>query len=143
MKFLFLFGGRKKADFFQKGIDEYVGRIRKVFAVELHPGKKDEEISRFLANLPRGSHLIGLAEGGKEFTSVAFAGFLKKLMERGTKEVVFLIGGADGFNPVWRERCDTMFSLSPLTFSHQLSRLVLVEQVYRALSIIHNRPYHR
>jgi 23S rRNA (pseudouridine1915-N3)-methyltransferase len=143
LKFLFLFGGRKKADFFQKGIDEYVDRIRRDCAVELHPGKKDEEISRFLANLPRGSHLIGLAEGGKEFTSEAFSGFLQKLMERGKKEVVFLIGGADGLSPAWRERCDTLFSLSPLTFSHQLARLVLVEQVYRALSIIYNRPYHR
>jgi len=64
-------------------------------------------------------------------------------MERGTKEVIFLIGGADGFGSGWRERCDTVLSLSPLTFSHRLARLVLVEQVYRALSIIHNRPYHR
>jgi 23S rRNA (pseudouridine1915-N3)-methyltransferase len=143
LKFILLFGGKEKADFFQKGIDEYVSRIRKSLATEIHPAKKEGEISRFLDALPGGSYLIGLAEGGRSFTSETFAGFLHKLMERGTKEVVFLIGGADGFGLGWRERCDTICSLSSLTFSHQLARLVLVEQVYRALSIIHNRPYHR
>ena len=143
MKLLFLFGGKEKADLFQKGIDEYVSRIRKSLIAEIHPAKKEGEIARVIDTLPPGSYLIGLAEGGKSFTSEAFAGFLHGLMEQGTKEVVFLIGGADGFGPGWRERCDTICSLSPLTFSHQLARLVLVEQVYRSLSIIHNRPYHR
>jgi 23S rRNA (pseudouridine1915-N3)-methyltransferase len=143
LKFIFLFGGKEKAGLFQQGIDEYVSRIRKSFAAEVYPGKKEGEISRFLDALPRGSYLIGLAEGGRGYTSETFAGFLHKLMERGAKQVVFLIGGVDGFGPGWRERCDTICSLSPLTFSHQLARLVLVEQVYRALSIIHNSPYHR
>lgn len=143
MKFTFLFSGRKQAGLFQEGIGDYVGRIKRSCDAEILSGKKEGEISRFLNQLPRGSHLIGLAEGGKGFTSEQFAGLLRGLMERGTKEVVFLIGGADGFGPGWRERCDTIISLSPLTFSHQLTRLVLVEQVYRALSIIHNTPYHR
>jgi 23S rRNA (pseudouridine1915-N3)-methyltransferase len=143
LKVIFLFGGKEKAGLFQKGIDEYVSRIRKSLGTEIHPAKKEGEIARFLDALPQGSYLIGLAEGGKSFTSKTFAGFLHKLMERGTKTVVFLVGGADGFAPGWRERCDTICSLSPLTMSHQLARLVLVEQVYRALSIIHNRPYHR
>ncbi len=143
MKFIFLFGGREKAGLFQEGIEDYVGRIRRFLAAEMLSGKKEGEISRFLNQLPRRSHLIGLAEGGKSCTSGQFAGLLQGFMERGTKEVIFLIGGADGFGSGWRERCDTVLSLSPLTFSHRLARLVLVEQVYRALSIIHNRPYHR
>ena len=143
MKFTFLFGGRKQAGLFQEGIEDYVDRIRRSFAAEMLSGKKKGEISRFLNQLPRERHLIGLTEGGKGFTSVTFADLLQGLMERGTKEIIFLIGGADGFGPGWRERCDTILSLSPLTFSHQLARLVLVEQVYRALSIIHNSPYHR
>ena len=106
-------------------------------------GKKEGEISRFLKLLPKESYLIGLVERGERFTSERFANFLNGLMERGLKEIVFLIGGADGFGPGWRERCDTVLSLSPLTFSHRLARLVLVEQVYRALSIINNTPYHR
>lgn len=143
MKFTFLFGGRERAALFQEGIEDYVNRIRRSFAAEMLSGKKEGEISRFLKLLPRGSYLIGLAEGGKDFTSEAFADFLQGLMERGTKEVIFLIGGADGFGSGWRERCDTILSLSHLTFSHQLARLVLVEQVYRALSIMQHRPYHR
>ena len=143
MKFTFLFGGRKRAGLLQEGIEDYVGRIRRFFAAEMLSGKKDGEISKFLKLLPQESYLIGLAEGGEIFTSEQFADFLNGLMERGTKEVVFLIGGADGFGPGWRERCNTILSLSPLTFSHQLARLVLVEQVYRALSIMHNSPYHR
>jgi 23S rRNA (pseudouridine1915-N3)-methyltransferase len=143
LKFTFLFGGRKQAGFFQEGIEAYVGRIRRFFAAEMLSGKKEGEISRFLNLLPKESYLIGLAERGTSFTSEHFAGFLNGLMERGVKEIVFLIGGADGFGPGWRERCDTILSLSPLTFSHRLARLVLVEQVYRALSIINNTPYHR
>ena len=118
-------------------------RIQRSFATEMLSGKKEREISRFLKQIPRGSYLIGLAEGGNDLTSEAFADFLQGLMERGTKEVIFLIGGADGFGSGWRERCDTILSLSHLTFSHQLARLILVEQVYRALSIMQQRPYHR
>jgi 23S rRNA (pseudouridine1915-N3)-methyltransferase len=143
LKFTFLFGGRKQAGLFQEGIEDYVGRIKRSCDAEMLAGKKEGEISRFLNQLPRGSHLIGMSEGGKGFTSEQFAGLLRGLIERGTKEVVFLVGGADGFGPGWWEQCDTIISLSPLTFSHQLTRLVLVEQVYRALSIIHNAPYHR
>ena len=143
MKFTFLFGGRKQAGFFQEGIEAYVGRISRFFAAEMLSGKKEGEISRFLKLLPKESYLIGLVERGERFTSERFANFLNGLMERGLKEIVFLIGGADGFGPGWRERCDTVLSLSPLTFSHRLARLVLVEQVYRALSIINNTPYHR
>lgn len=143
MKFTFLFGGRERASLFQEGIEDYVERIRRSFAAEILSGKKEEEISRFLKLLPRGSYLIGLTEGGKDFTSKVFADFLEGLMERGTKKVIFLIGGADGFSSGWRERCDTILSLSHLTFSHQLARLILVEQVYRALSIIQHSPYHR
>jgi 23S rRNA (pseudouridine1915-N3)-methyltransferase len=143
LKFTFLFGGRKQAGFFQEGIEEYVGRIQRSVTAVVLSGKKEGEISRFLNLLSKESYLIGLAERGASFTSEQFAGFLNGLMERGVKEVVFLIGGADGFSPGWRERCDTILSLSPLTFSHRLARLVLMEQVYRALSIIHNTPYHR
>jgi 23S rRNA (pseudouridine1915-N3)-methyltransferase len=143
LKFTFLFGGRKQAGFFQEGIEAYVGRIRRFFAAEMLSGKKEGEINRFLTILSKESYLIGLAERGTSFTSEQFAGFLSGLMERGIKEIVFLIGGADGFSPGWRERCDTILSLSPLTFNHRLARVVLVEQVYRALSIINKTPYHR
>lgn len=120
-----------------------MARINRSFPTEVFYGKKEEEISRFLNHLPTRSYLIGLAEGEKGLTSTEFALLLRGLMERGIREVVFLVGGADGFGPGWREKCNVLVSLSTLTFSHQLARIVLLEQVYRALSIIQNRPYHR
>ncbi|UCC65927.1 MAG: 23S rRNA (pseudouridine(1915)-N(3))-methyltransferase RlmH [Deltaproteobacteria bacterium] len=143
MKFTFLFRGRQRDDPFQEGIEDYVARINRSFPTEVLSGKKERKISQFLNHRPRGSYIIGLEDGGKGFTSLEFAQFLQGLMERGIKEVIFLVGDADGFGLGWREKCDTILSLSLMTFSHQLARLVLLEQVYRALSIIQHRPYHR
>jgi len=143
LKFKFFFRGRERADLFQEGIEDYVARINRSFPVAVLYGKKDGEISKFLNHLSRGSYIIGLEEGGKGLNSPEFAQFLHGLMGRGIKEAVFLVGGADGFGSGWREKCNTILSLSPMTFSHQLARLILLEQVYRALSIIQNRPYHR
>ena len=143
MKFKFLFGGRERSDLLQEGIEDYIRRINKTSSTEVLYGRKEGDVTRFLNHLPQWNYLIGLAEEGKGFTSPQFAQFLQSLMERGTKEVIFLVGGVDGLEPGWRERCNIMLSLSPLTFSHQLARLVLLEQVYRAVSIIHKRPYHR
>ena len=143
MKLKFLFGGREKADLFQEGIEDYLSRIKRDFPVAVLFGKKGEQIAKFLNHLPHGGYLIGLAEDGKSLTSLEFAQLLERLIQRGAKEVIFLVGGADGLEPSWREKCDTLLSLSPLTFNHQLARLILLEQVYRALSIIQKRPYHR
>lgn len=143
MKFTFLFRGRKRGDLFQEGIEDYVARINRSFPTEVLSGKKEREISQYLNHRPRESYIIGLEDGGKGLTSFEFAQLLQGLMERGIKEVVFLVGDADGFGPGWRQKCDSSLSLSLMTFSHQLARLVLLEQVYRALSIIQQRPYHR
>ncbi len=143
MKFKFLFGGRRTGGHFEEGINEYVERIRQFFAVEVVSGKKEGDITRLLDQRAPRSYLIGLDEGGKLLTSEQFADLLRKILEEGKREIVFLLGGAEGLEQNWRDQCDLILSLSPLTFSHQLARLVLLEQVYRAMCIIANMPYHR
>jgi 23S rRNA (pseudouridine1915-N3)-methyltransferase len=83
-----------------------------------------------------------LDENGKEFNSREFAGFLKKQMNSSVKRLVFVIGGPYGFSRQVYEKADFKLSLSRMTFSHQLVRLIFAEQLYRAFSIINNEPYH-
>lgn len=79
---------------------------------------------------------------GKEMTSEAFSKFIQRFMNKGIRHLVFIIGGAYGFSAAVYHAVPGMISLSQLTFPHQLTRLVLVEQIYRALTIINGEPYH-
>ncbi len=83
-----------------------------------------------------------LDEKGKEYTSISFAQKLQKIMNSGTKQLVLIIGGPYGFSPAFKEKAHGRISLSKLTFSHQMVRLFLVEQLYRGFSILNNQPYH-
>ena len=86
--------------------------------------------------------LVALDERGKEFDSIGLATFLSKKGMEGAKKIVFLIGGAFGLDEAVLKRSNHTWSLSPLTFPHQLVRLILAEQVYRAFTIIKNEKYH-
>ncbi len=85
---------------------------------------------------------ILLDENGKEMRSVDFAGFLEQLMNRGPKTMLFVSGGAWGVSEAVKQRTTHRLSLSPMTFSHQLIRLLFAEQLYRAMTILRNEPYH-
>jgi 23S rRNA (pseudouridine1915-N3)-methyltransferase len=87
-------------------------------------------------------YLIALDEKGKEFSSVELAGFLQQRANEGSKNLVFLIGGAFGLDEAILSRAKLKWSLSRLTFPHQLVRLILCEQVYRACTILQNEKYH-
>ena len=82
-----------------------------------------------------------LDEHGREFRSIEFADFLQKKMSTG-KDLVLVIGGAYGFSPAVYERANGKLSLSQMTFSHQMIRLMAIEQIYRAMTILRNEPYH-
>ena len=86
--------------------------------------------------------LILLDEKGKEFRSIDFANYLQKKMNSGIKQLVFLIGGPYGFSEEIYNRATGKVSLSKMTFSHQMIRLIIVEQLYRAFTILKNEPYH-
>jgi len=87
-------------------------------------------------------HLILLDEKGNSYTSIKFANFLQKKMNSGLKNLVFVIGGPYGFSPELYERAQGKVSLSHMTFSHQMVRLFMVEQLYRGFTILRNEPYH-
>ena len=89
-----------------------------------------------------GDHLILLDDKGKEFTSIGFSVFLNKIMINSNKRAVFLIGGAFGFDESLYTRANEKISLSKLTFSHDMVRLILLEQLYRGFTILRNEPYH-
>lgn len=104
---------------------------------------KLEESKKILSKLKKEDHLILLDEKGKSYTSRAFAESIQKLMNlSGSKRVIFLVGGAFGFHSSVYDRADGKISLSEMTFSHQLIRLIFMEQLYRAFAIINNHPYH-
>ena len=102
--------------------------------------KKEGEI--ISGAFDKNNWLVALDEGGKEFTSQEFAGFIEARKNDSIKNLVFLIGGAYGLDDTVLKRANLKWSLSKLTFPHQLVRLILVEQLYRAFTILNNEKYH-
>jgi 23S rRNA (pseudouridine1915-N3)-methyltransferase len=155
MKFSLICVGRTKHDFVQQGIDFYMKRISKYTKLGWNelalPGKgfhgTQEEITSkecglFSSVLKGNEHLILLDETGHSFSSEKFSGFLQHLMNTEQRNVVFAIGGAWGFSDDFKKRASTSISLSPMTFPHQLIRVIFLEQFYRAMTILRNEPYH-
>ena len=104
--------------------------------------QKEEEGKRVLKQLNPEDILVLLDEKGSQYTSKDFAVFLQKRMNAGTKNLVFVIGGPYGFSTELYERAQHKISLSSMTFSHQMVRIFVAEQLYRAFSILNNEPYH-
>lgn len=104
--------------------------------------QKQAEAQLVLKQLTPADQLILLDEKGKRLSSEDFAQYLQKKMNSGLKQLVLLIGGPYGFSPELYQRANGKLSLSDMTFSHQMVRLFLIEQLYRAHSILRNEPYH-
>ncbi len=102
----------------------------------------EREERQILPEIHGSDYLILLDERGKQYSSVEFAGRLQYWMRSSSKRCIFLIGGAYGVGPKIRGRADEQLSLSRMTFSHELARLVFAEQLYRAFAILHHHPYH-
>lgn len=102
---------------------------------------RNKEWQRMLAKTSGQSFLIAMDERGKEWTSLEFAQRLEEWQVQ--SQITFLVGGADGFSPAQRKQVDVVGSLSKLTFPHDIARLLLVEQIYRASTIHSGHPYHR
>lgn len=102
-----------------------------------------DEAERLLARIPAGSLVVTLDERGKSLSSDQFARLIAKARDDGRRAATFLIGGADGHGPAARDRADLLLSLSAMTLPHGLARVVLAEQLYRAVTILAGHPYHR
>lgn len=136
-------------------IDEYTKRLGFYikFDLEIIPDiknaknlseaqQKEKEGELILAKLSGTDHLILLDENGKSFSSVGFADELQKKMNSGIKTLVFVIGGPYGFSEEVYQKANGKISLSKMTFSHQMVRLFVIEQIYRSFTILRNEPYH-
>src|SRR5258706_8246655 len=138
--------GHKMPSWIGEGMREYTKRMPpevRVELVELKPGKdKDDEGRKILDALPSGATLLALDERGKSVTTQGLSVMLSGWMQDGSNPA-FAIGGADGLSDEVRERASKLISLSALTLPHQLVRVVLAEQLYRAWSILARHPYHR
>ncbi|MCL8007791.1 23S rRNA (pseudouridine(1915)-N(3))-methyltransferase RlmH [Gelidibacter japonicus] len=104
--------------------------------------QKQKEGELILAKLSNTDILILLDENGKQYDSVAFSEYLQKHMNSGIKQLVFVIGGPYGFSQDVYHKANGKISLSKMTFSHQMIRLFMIEQLYRAFTILRNEPYH-
>jgi len=138
--------GHKMPSWIQEGFNEYTRRMPpeiRVELVELKPGKdRNEEGKRMLDALPDGATLIALDERGRAVTTQGLSVMLSEWM-RDASHPALAIGGADGHSDAVKERAAKLISLSALTLPHQLVRVVVAEQLYRAWTILARHPYHR
>ncbi len=120
-------------------VEEYVRRISRYARCEmseLKPGRADPWVKQ-----PSASKIL-LDPGGRALDSAGFAALLQRA-EREGRDLVFVVGGAEGLPADWRARADLLLSLSPMTFPHELARVVLAEQIYRAFAALRGHPYPR
>ncbi len=122
-------------------LDDFVARIRRFADVGLTELREESAASLRKLALDSAATVVLLDDAGKPQTSAQFAGWLGETRDRGAREIVFLCGGADGFPEALRRRATLKFSLSSLTFSHELARAMLAEQLYRAFAILAGHPY--
>lgn len=155
MKILFLVVGKTDDKYILEGVNKYRGRLKHyiTFDYEEIPDlkqrktltelqQKKQESDLILGKLKACDHIVLLDEKGKMFRSLEFANHLQQKMNSGMKRLVFVVGGPYGFDSAIYQKAQEKVSLSKMTFSHQMIRLFFVEQVYRAMSILRNEPYH-
>jgi len=155
MKITLILVGKSTDKPVEVGMDKYSKRIQRYlpFQLEVIPALKNakkmseaeikqKEGDLILNKISTSDHIVLLDEKGKEYTSVLFSSFIKKKMIHGMKSLVFIIGGAYGFSDAVYQRANSKLAISQMTFSHQLIRLIFLEQLYRSFTIINNEPYH-
>ena len=159
MKLRIICVGRLKEKFYTDAVNEFkkrLSRFAEVEIVELADEKAPEKLSdaeleqiklaegrRILARIAEGETVIALDIKGIQLSSTEFAGKLGAYMLDGKSRIAFIIGGSNGLSAEVLARADFKFSFSKLTFSHQIFRIMLIEQLYRAFKIINNEPYHK
>ncbi len=144
MKLVVLAAGKLSSAWARLGCEEYESRIEKLCGFEIiqvKDGRPEAECSRMLSRLKDGDLLVACDERGKEMTSEELARFIQA-RATGTGRLVFAVGGAYGLTDDLKERADRLLALSKMTLPHELARVVLTEQLYRALSIMRGLPYH-
>ncbi|MCD7864439.1 MAG: 23S rRNA (pseudouridine(1915)-N(3))-methyltransferase RlmH [Clostridiales bacterium] len=151
--------GKIKENFYRQAVDEYAKRLNRYCKLKIievadektpdHAGPaltaqiKDREGDRLMAKIRDGTYLIALAIDGIKLDSAAFSDRIRLLGLHGKSDIGFVIGGSLGLSDAVLKRADLSLSFSDMTFPHQLMRVILLEQIYRAYRIIANEPYHK
>ena len=132
--------GKVRRGWIQDGIDLYCKRLPGLSIVELRDGTPEKEAEAIRAARRADERLVVLMEQGETLESIPFA---QRLEQLSSERIAFVIGGADGLTEALKAEAHWRLSLSPMTFPHELARLMLVEQLFRAQAILQGRPYHR
>lgn len=155
MKVILMSVGKTDDTNFTQIIDTYKNRLKFYISFDLdfipdlkktknlsQKEQKNLEGKNILSRIQSNDYLVLLDDKGKQYTSVTFAQFLEKKTHIISKRIIFLIGGPYGFSDEVYNRANEKISLSKMTFTHQMVRLVFIEQLYRAMTILNNEPYH-
>lgn len=147
--------GKMSNGYLNTGVGEYTRRLSHYLPFDIQyisdlkstknlseSQQKTLEGQNILASLSTSDYVVLLDEHGKEFTSIDFSKYIEKKMATGMKRLVFVVGGPYGFSPEVYARANEKISLSKMTFSHEMIRLIFTEQLYRAMTILNGEPYH-
>ena len=132
--------GKLREDYWRAAQAEYLKRLTPYARITIIECADEKATQKSLAG---GGHPIALAIGGKSLSSDGLASMIQNMAIDGMPHIAFVIGGADGLSPQILSLCRSRLSMSAMTFPHQLARIILLEQVYRAFRIINNEPYHK
>jgi 23S rRNA (pseudouridine1915-N3)-methyltransferase len=155
MKIVLIVVGKTKEAYLQAGEAEYLKRLGKfnkpevvmVPDIKSAAGRNatqlaEKESQSIMSRIQPGDTVVLLDDKGQSYTSEAFADWLEHKQVHGTKRLIFVVGGAYGFSEALYQLADEKLSLSKMTFSHQMVRMIFLEQLYRAYTIVHHMPYH-
>jgi len=153
MKIVLFQIAKTSESYIQTGVNEYIQRLKhycnfelETFELKKFKGdveqQKSEEGKLLLSQITSADFVVLLDEQGKEFSSIGFSDWLQKKMNTGMQRIVFVIGGAYGFDAQVYDRANEKIALSKMTFSHQMVRLFFTEQLYRAFTILKGEKYH-
>ena len=155
MKITLMVVGKTTTGYLKPGIDDYTSRLKHYVPFDIQYvqdvkntrnlselQQKQNEGRSILASVDKSDYVVLLDEHGREMTSVQFSEYIQKRMSSGARRVVFVIGGPYGFSQEVYDRANEKISLSKMTFSHEMVRIIFAEQIYRAFTILNHEPYH-
>ncbi len=155
MRLSVIYIGKTRERFVRDGIEKYSGYLKHYADIEIRELKEEKihdlkdaplirkkEAEKILKSFPENAFLVALDERGQEFTSHEFAEFMNNTLESGVRDMVFVIGGAMGLEESVTRRENRTIAISRWTLTHEMARLVLLEQLYRAFTIIKGKTYH-
>jgi 23S rRNA (pseudouridine1915-N3)-methyltransferase len=156
MKIHLVFVGKTRELYLREGIEDFLGRLRRYAQVEVKTVRSERlaresqatrvvtaESQKVAAAVPRNAHFVVLDQQGKQMSSEGLAHWWLKLEQAGCRELCFAVGGVLGFSNELRNQAQTVLALSKMTYTHEMSRLILLEQLYRACTIMRGEKYHK